>query len=971
MIARRAPRPNWSGLLVCTAVTVTLGAAAQAQPAVRAVSTPVIPGYEHLRLAGAAGEAALGEVLLGELNCLSCHEPATELSGRLLARAAPDLAALKERVTVEWLTAYLASPATEKPGTAMPEVLHSLEAADRDRAARSLARYLFFEKEEPAVSVRGSADVSEEFPVFRFRATVERGRRLFHSIGCVACHALEASGAEPAIPSVPLPDLAAKTSVAALTGFLLDPRSVRPSGRMPSLYLTPGEAEDLAIYLLRDQAPPVVERRGGFEFEYYLDPEQDEDAAGFFNRPPLDLDTLEPAAEGRIGRLSLRLPVEMNYGNHAFRFTGLMSVPETGRYTLSLASDRRSGSSLAVDGEVVAAKPGGSARETDAELQLEAGDHPVTVTYFIRGDTQEPFLTVGLAGNPLPKGAALEDYTTYENVRLRPGGGTLVSVEAEEAGWGARLFVRHGCASCHGYAGIQPDRRDVTTPPALTDLDPAAVKGGAAMHTGAYSPRYRLADRQKRAIRAALQALPELATSRTPADQIVHAMASYNCYACHRREAGTMAVGGPDPVRATYFEVVGGQDLGDEGRLPPPLGGTGGKLKPKALRSILTGDELHVRRDYMEVRMPSFAGATIDQLADALTTVDATAGDLSEPAFSTEAASDGIELLGEASMSCITCHNVHVHPALGVSTIDLATAYDRLRPGWVARFLRDPAAIRAGTRMPSFWPEGVVNFQHLGGGSMDGQIDAIWSALSLGTSMPAPEGANIGSELVLVPDERPIVFRTFMIDVGPRSIAIGYPENVHVAFDANNIRLAKVWRGGFFDAKGTWQGRAGQFFGPYGTDVLDLPPGPAFADLDDIDSPWPIAGRNDRNVGGRFLGYRLDDEDRPVLRYRLHDLLIEEAPTPLRSGGGTNLIRRFRLSAGSDPRPLYLLLAEGEEIVSESERSWSVDGRLDVSIASEADLAPFVRESQGVRQLLQRIDLAPGETLQLDVTLSW
>ena len=971
MIGRRATRPKWSGRLVCTAVAVALGAAAQAQPAMQAVSTPVVPGYEHLRLAGAAGEAALGEVLLGELNCLSCHEPATELSGRLLARAAPDLAALKERVTVEWLTAYLASPATEKPGTAMPEVLHSLDAADRDPVARSLARYLFFEKEEPAVSVRGSAAVSEEFPVFRFRATVERGRRLFHSIGCVACHAPEASGAEPAIPSVPLPDLAAKTSVAALTGFLLDPRSVRPSGRMPSLYLTPGEAEDLAIYLLRDQAPPVVERRGGFEFEYYLDPEQDEDAAGFFNRPPLDLDTLEPAAEGRIGRLSLRLPVEMNYGNHAFRFTGLMRVPETGRYTLSLVSDRRSGSSLAVDGEVVATKPGGSARETDAELQLEAGDHRVTVTYFIRGDTQEPFLTVGLAGDPLPEGAALEDYTTYENVRLRPGGGTLVSVEAEEAGWGARLFVRHGCASCHGYAGIQPDRRDVTTPPALTDLEPASLEGGAAMHTGAYSPRYQLADRQKRAIRAALQALPELATSRTPADQIVHAMASYNCYACHRREAETVAVGGPDAVRASHFAVVGGQDLGDEGRLPPPLDGAGGKLKPEALRSILTGDELHVRRDYMEVRMPSFAGATIEQLADALTTVDATAGDLSEPAFSTEAASDGNELLGEASMSCITCHNVHVHPALGVSTIDLATAYDRLRPGWVARFLRDPAVIRPGTRMPSFWPEGVVNFDHLGGGTVDGQIDAIWSALSLGTSMPAPEGANIGAEMVLIPDQRPIVFRTFMIDVGPRSIAIGYPENVHVAFDANNIRLAKVWRGGFFDAKGTWQGRAGQFFGPYGTDVLDLPPGPAFADLDDIDSPWPTAGRADRNVGGRFLGYRLDDEGRPVLRYRLHDLLIEEAPTPLRSGGGTDLIRRFRLAAGSDPRPLYLLLAEGEEIVSESERSWSVDGRLDVSIASEADLAPFVRESQGVRQLLQRIDLAPGETLQLDVTLSW
>ena len=976
-MGRRAMRPRLSGRLFFPVLAATLSTALQAQSAVPAAPTPVVPGYEHLRLAGAAGDVALGEVLLGELNCLSCHEPTPGLSGRIPTRTAPDLAALNERVTVEWLTGYLAEPDDHKPGSTMPEVLHSLDPEDRNRVARSIARFLFYEAEPPepnaAPEAANDADggVSEEFPVFRFRAAVERGRRLFHSIGCVACHAPEASGAEPAIPSVPLPDLAAKTSVAALTRFLLDPRSVRPSGRMPSLYLTPGEAEDLAVYLLRDQAPPVVERRGGFEFEYYLDPEQDEDVAGFFNRPSLDLDTLEPAAEGRIGRLSLRLPVEMNFGNHAFRFTGLMSVPKTGRYTLSLASDRRSGSSLSVDGELVAAKPGESARETDAELRLEAGDHPVTVTYFIRGDTREPFLTVGLAGDGLPVGAALEDYTTYENVRLRPDGGTLVSVEAEEAGWGARLFVRHGCASCHGYAGIQPDRRDVTTPPALTDLDPAAVEGGAAMHTGVYSPRYRLADRQNRAIRAALAALQDLAGSRPPADDVVHTMASYNCYACHRRNTGTAAVGGPDPVRASYFEVVGGQDLGDEGRLPPDLHAIGGKLKTRALRSVLTADELHVRRDFMEVRMPNFAGEAIDQLADSLATADEAAGDLDEAVFSTEALDDGIALLGEKAMSCVTCHNVHVHPALGVSTIDLATVYDRLRPGWVERFLRDPASIRPGTRMPAFWPEGAENFQNLGGGTVDGQIDAIWNALSLGTSMPAPEGTNIGSELVLVPDERPIVFRTFMIDVGPRSIAIGYPENVHVAFDANNIRLAKVWRGGFFDARGTWQGRAGQFFGPYGTDVLDLPPGPAFADLRDIDSPWPIAGRNDRNVGGRFLGYRLDDEGKPVLRYRLHDLLIEEAPAPLRSGGGTDLIRRFRLSAGPDPRPLYLLLAEGEEIASESERSWSVDGQLDVSIASEAELAPFVRESQGVRQLLQRIDLAPGETLQLDVTLSW
>lgn len=369
--------------------------------------------------------------------------------------------------------------------------------------------------------------------------------------------------------------------------------------------------------------------------------------------------------------------------------------------------------------------------------------------------------------------------------------------------------------------------------------------------------------------------------------------------------------------------------------------------------------------------MPGFPAGPAERLADALEAVDALPGDLDEPPLSAAATEDGLELIGTGGMGCVTCHDIHVHPAPGISTIDLATAYDRLRPGWVERFLRDPAAIRPGTRMPAYWPEGEANFPDLGGGTTGGQIEALWGFLSLGASMPAPEGMDIGSELVLVPDQRPLVFRTHMIDVGPRAIAIGYPENVHAAFDANTVRLAKIWRGAFFDAKGTWQGRAGQFFGPYGTDVLTLPAGPAFADLDDIDSPWPATGRYDRNIGGRFLGYRLDDLGRPSLRYRLGEVVIEEAPIPLPGAGGANLVRRFRLAAGAAPRPLFLLLAEGEKIVPGPERTWSVDGTLNVSLASEEELAPIVRDSQGVRQLLQRIELEPHGTLELDVTLSW
>ena len=40
--------------------------------------------------------------------------------------------------------------------------------------------------------------------------------------------------------------------------------------------------------------------------------------------------------------------------------------------------------------------------------------------------------------------------------------------------------------------------------------------------------------------------------------------------------------------------------------------------------------------------------------------------------------------------------------------------------------------------------------------------------------------------------ERPIVLRTFMPDVGPRALAVGYPGRVSVAFDSATCRLGRT-----------------------------------------------------------------------------------------------------------------------------------------------------------------------------------
>ena len=370
-----------------------MAAAAATQDRLSDSVTAVVAGYEHLRASAAVSETVLGEVLLGELNCLSCHTVSDAsrngIADRITTKPAPDLSTIGRRATPGWLLRFLIDPHGQKPGTTMPDLLHDFPAAERAAIAERLVHFLVDES---------GAAASPSFEPFRFGATVERGRALFHSIGCVACHAGEGETSAPAIPDVPLPELAAKTSVAALTDFLLDPVSVRHGGRMPSLYLTNAEAQDLAIYLLREQEPDVVRRLSGFEFEYFLDPMQSADAVGLSSRPPPDFDTLNVTASGRIDALSLDLPIPVQRGNHMFRYSGLIPIEAAGLYRFVLRSDRGSRSELLIDGSVVATKDRDTGREIPIELELAAGDHTVAITYYIRRDSEEPYLEVTIQG---------------------------------------------------------------------------------------------------------------------------------------------------------------------------------------------------------------------------------------------------------------------------------------------------------------------------------------------------------------------------------------------------------------------------------------------------------------------------------------------------------------------------------------------------------------------------------------------
>jgi cytochrome c2 len=231
-----------------------LGLPVSAQPA-----TAIVAG-----LAVEAEGVDAGEVLLGELNCVACHEASAAVSARLMPKPSPRLGAVASRTHPAHLAQFVAAPSRIKSGTLMPDLFHDRPAAEVADEADALAHFL------ASLSQREPGGV---IPVNRL--AVEQGRVLYHRTGCVGCHAPqeaaaavfpETAGGGPTDvasvqfvlsqlerTSVPLGDLAAKYYATGLEKFLLDPLAVRAGGRMPALNLTTDEARATAAYLLRSR----------------------------------------------------------------------------------------------------------------------------------------------------------------------------------------------------------------------------------------------------------------------------------------------------------------------------------------------------------------------------------------------------------------------------------------------------------------------------------------------------------------------------------------------------------------------------------------------------------------------------------------------------------------------------------------------------------------------------------------------
>ena len=516
---------------------------------------------------------------------------------------------------------------------------------------------------------------------------------------------------------------------------------------------------------------------------------------------------------------------------------------------------------------------------------------------------------------------AIAAYLIHLDSKPSPAPSPELDPDPDRVQRGRELFATTGCANCHSLGPEQPSIPSRLAAPGLDRIvaraiEPAGEPGGClARRPPPGAADFSLAAGQRRSLITFLRSLAVRRSLNAPLDQLAAALWRLNCLACH----GFHGTGGPGPLTTPYHVTTREVDLGDEGRLPPDLTDVGGRLNPQWLNQVLESGA--TARGYQSTRMPQYGQANVDRLAHLFA---AAAGVRSEPdngpPMTADETETGRALVGSRGFNCISCHSIAGRASTNLPGPDLVQMAERLRWGYFRSWMHDPKTLRPTTRMPSFFFDGQSGLTEHFGGDSDRQVTAMWHYLSLGESLPLPDGLADPAGLELAVEDEPIVFRTFMKEVGPRAIACGFPQQIHYAFDAANCVLRLVWTGRFLRATGAWGARGGSETDPQQEPIWRAPDSPVFALATTADSiaSTAFSGAEQTKTKAkakakalRWRGYRLDALRRPIFQYeiRVEDVVIEvsEQPIPRRDRGRAILRRRFELRGAAGTRVLVNL----------------------------------------------------------------
>ncbi len=191
--------------------------------------------------------ATRGRAMLEVKGCTQCHEPNETSAAAVGRRVGPDLSVTARFSRIEWLARWIRDPSSVRPHADMPSLLDG--ESDPNGVALDLAHF-----------VKSLATERATAASWAFAPSI--GRKIFHEIGCVACHGALASPREvfddpqqsTTVPTAdvvhPYGDLAGKWTRGALAEFLRDPAKLHRDGAMPSFLLSENDSHALADHLL-------------------------------------------------------------------------------------------------------------------------------------------------------------------------------------------------------------------------------------------------------------------------------------------------------------------------------------------------------------------------------------------------------------------------------------------------------------------------------------------------------------------------------------------------------------------------------------------------------------------------------------------------------------------------------------------------------------------------------------------------
>ncbi len=528
---------------------------------------------------------------------------------------------------------------------------------------------------------------------------------------------------------------------------------------------------------------------------------------------------------------------------------------------------------------------------------------------------------------------------------------------------GKQQFNELGCVQCHTMAE-EPNERSYLS------LGRLRKDHGCLSGKPGNWPRYQLSESQHKAISAALASpvLCSTAAELTDQQRISLDLTTLNCVACHRRGD----LGGVPGERTEYFTTED-HNLGEQGRIPPRLTGVGAKLQPKWMRDVLVNGR--TIRPYMKTRMPQYGEANVAHLVDLFERTDRLAPVEFPPVTDQkEMRQIGVEIVGSTGMNCVACHVFKQKPSETMAAVDLVEMAERLKKDWFYHYMVDPQRFSSNTVMPSFWPGGRSIRKDVLDGDTTGQVEALWQYLLDGRQARTPRGL-VREPLELVAGKEALMLRRAYSGIGKRGIGVGYPSRVNLAFDAEQMRLAMIWKGEFAEAGGVWRGQGSGTVRPLGTDLIRFPAGP---ELDDATNPWSAdrgqpagegrpAGEVQPAGEGRpphhqFKGYYLDAKRRPTFMYRFENIDVEDYPVDVKDQeSDTALIRRTLTFTSDAPRQNTVFRAAADQnIVSEAGGAFLIGSTLRIRV-DEDHRGQIVATPSG-KQLRIPIDVTRGKS---------